>query len=196
LIRSCLFFSLFLASCGYHLAEEDNVQKVASITIPYVEGDSGGQFTSELIKQLSESGVFVSSNKEGSLILKVKIVQDGSERIGWRYARDNHLGHREDRLMNVEGRKVIVAEVSLLDGITQKVLLGPTNVKSDADYDNVDYDSPRDLAFISEDGVPETTIHFSLGQLDTIEGAQDGALLYVYRKLAQRIVDGIINQRW
>jgi hypothetical protein len=186
---------LFLSSCGYKLAEEERPPERETVSVPYVVGDAAGQFTNELIRELGTAGYQV-ENKEGNLILKVSIIQDGSERIGFRYDRDDSDGKRQNRLINVESRKVVTAQVTLLDGISDEILLGPINVICDADYDYVDFDSPRDLAFTDLQGQRLQTINFSLGQLDTIEGAQDDALIVVYRRLAQRIVDGLVNHKW
>jgi hypothetical protein len=46
----------------------------------------------------------------------------------------------------------------------------------------------KELSFINPQGKREKVMTFSLGQLDSIEGAQDAAVTPIYEQLAQRIV--------
>ena len=95
--------------------------------------------------------------------------------------------------MGTENREIITVEVKLIDTYTQEIILGPEVISASADYDYVDSNSIRDLTFIQPNGHPTTIIDFSLGQLDSIEGAHDDAQTPIFRKLAQRIADGLIN---
>lgn len=183
---------LFLSSCGYHVVEDESPDFVSTITVPYVVGDSAGQLTAELVGQLSSEGFRCLPN-DGNLVLKVVIIQNENERIGYRYEREHPSGKLTKHLLPVESRKNVTAEVTLINAATDEVLIGPSIVKADADFDYVLFDSIRDLSFISPGGHREKTIRFSLGQLDTVEGAQDDATLVVYRHLAAKIVDGIVN---
>jgi hypothetical protein len=45
----------------------------------------------------------------------------------------------------------------------------------------------KELAFHDAQGKRKKTINFSLGQLDSVEGAQDAVLTPIYRQLAQKI---------
>lgn len=191
--RLGLFALLALTSCGYHVAEDETPSFASTITVPYVLGDSAGQLTSELVSQLSAEG-FSCLPHDGTLLLKVIIIQNENDRIGFRYEREHPSGHLTKHLLPVEGRKMVSAEVTLVDTTTDEVVLGPSIVKADADFDYVLFDSIKDLSFINESGRREKTIRFSLGQLDTVEGAQDDATLVVFRHLAAKIVDGIVNQ--
>jgi hypothetical protein len=49
----------------------------------------------------------------------------------------------------------------------------------------------KTVSFINEKGKREKTIGFSLGQLDSIEGAQDAALTPIYCQLAQKIAQAL-----
>ena len=83
-------------------------------------------------------------------------------------------------------------ELKLIDAYTQDILLGPQVIKAHADYDYVDSNSIRDLTFVTHHGKPEKILDFSLGQLDSVDGAHDDSNDVVYQILAQKIVDGII----
>ena len=66
-------------------------------------------------------------------------------------------------------------------------------IKADATYDYFDQNSLRDLTFIDLQGDVQTSVAFSLGQLDSVGTAGEDAIYPIYRILAQKIVEGIIG---
>jgi len=180
LLASLLPFS----SCGYHTANSD---EKTTISIPYVEGDAQGQLTSELIREITNSNLYRFVKSDGEVCLRVAIVNDKSDIVGFQYDLTPKKGKIERNLMAEENRRTLTAQVTLVDAITQEVIVGPVNVKASTDYDYIDVNSLKTVSFINEQGKREKTITFSLGQLDSIEGAQDAALTPIYRLLAQKI---------
>jgi hypothetical protein len=65
-------------------------------------------------------------------------------------------------------------------------------VKGLSEYDYVDSNSILDLTFSNPTGKPETVLDFSLGQLDSIEGAHDDSAIDSYRHLTLQIVEGLL----
>lgn len=167
-------------------------ETVASISIPYIKGDSDGQLNNALAQAIASSGQFDYVQNGGEYLLDVAITSDGDSRIGYRYDRNPTSGKRRKNIVGTENRRTLVAEVKLIDNQTQETLIGPQVVKGYSEYDYVDSNSIRDLTFINSDGEPETVLDFSLGQLDSIEGAHDDSSIVAYRHLAQKIVDGIV----
>ena len=179
-----LLIALSFTSCGYHTAVSDNK---TTISIPYVEGDAQGQFTAELIRQLTNSDIYEFVKKDGDLDLKVTIVGDKSDIIGFQYDLSHKKGKIERNLMAEENRRTLTAQVTLTDTSTEKVVRGPVNISTSTDFDYIDVNSLKEVSFINAHGNREKTISFSLGQLDSIEGAQDAALTPIYRQLARNI---------
>ena len=180
---SALCLILF-AGCGYHFPHKD--EKV-SISIPYVKGDEEGELTKELIKQISASTPYEYVREGGDLILKTVIIGSGSEQTGFRYDRKGISGKLERNLVVSENRRLITAEVTLIDGSTHEILYGPVHVTGSEDYDYSDVNSLPSLSFVSPSGKIESLLQFSLGQMDSTEGAQDDAAIASYRKLAKQI---------
>ena len=170
--------------CGYHFPDKD--EKV-SISIPYVQGDEEGALTQELIKQISASTFYEYVREGGDIILKTVILGSGSEQTGFRYDREKKTGELEKNLVVSENRRLITAEVTLIDGITSEIVYGPVQVVGSSDYDYSDVNSLPSLSFIGPTGKIESLQQFSLGQMDSIEGAQDDAALATYRNLAKQI---------
>ncbi len=193
-MKFALVFLCILSSCGYRYSLDEPVDgslsKEVSITVPYISGDSEALLNNELVYQLASSGNFRVVQTGGDLLLKVEILSDSHDRIGFRYDRDNTGAHLERNLLGVEDRRSVVVAVSLLDGVSGSLLFGPENVKAYADYDYTDPGSPRDLLFAKK----EPIMPFSLGQLDSGEGAYDAAAKPVFRKLSHKIVGGLVQK--
>ncbi len=184
---------LLLFGCGYHFeGSEQSTTSMTTISVPYIKGDREGQLNTEIVRALSASGQFDCVQSGGMWILEAAIVAESDDRIGFRYDRDPTSGHLRDNIVGTENRRTINVQISLIDGYTSEVVLGPQIVKAFADYDYVDSNSVRDLTFIGPHGAYEKVLDFSLGQLDSIEGAHDDSAALIYRILAQKIVDGII----
>jgi hypothetical protein len=191
IIASLLFL---LSGCGYHFSDKQDRQN--TISVPFIKGDADGMLTSEVIQAISASGHFEFRKNNGNLELQIAILSDNDDRIGYRYDRSPTTGKLRKNIIGTENRETITIEAKLVDTYTQEVILGPEVISANADYDYVDSNSIRDLTFVNPNGHPTTIIDFSLGQLDSIEGAHDDAQLPIFHRLAQKIVDGLIIHNW
>jgi len=189
-VFSFFIFVALLTGCGYHFEDQD---ERLSLSIPYVRGDNEGQLTNELIRQFAYSGGYTYVKDGGNLLLKVLIIGDGTEKVGYRYDRNEFTGKLQTNLLATENRRTIKAEVTLVNAATDEILIGPHLVEASSDYDYTDVNSIQDLAFVTPSGKLETVLNFSLGQVDSIEGAQDDAIVPIYRNLAKKIVAGMVN---
>jgi hypothetical protein len=187
---------LILTGCGYRFQDQKSSDGPLTISIPYIKGDDEGQLNTELARVLSNDPHFEYRQNGGAVVLEVAVIADGNDRIGYRYDRNPTSGKRRKNIVGTENRRTLTAEVKLIDTYTQEVLIGPVHVKARADYDYINPNSIRDLTFISSSGKTETVIDFSLGQLDSVEGAHDDSSVPIYRQLAQKIVDGVVSQGW
>ncbi len=189
-----LALCLFQVGCGYRVNEEfcGRGPETSSLCIPYVNNDMDGQLTDELIKAFSTSGRFIYQTCNAALELNVKIIAQDNKSLGWRYNRTSH-GKRNKDLISTEGRRHVDAEVTLIDTMNDEVLLGPIVVGADLDFDYYEPDSIRDLSFIDSAGVKQTSVAFSLGQLDSTEGAYDAAWTPLSRLLSKKILDVILR---
>lgn len=185
-----LFLLLISASCGYRF--DPGCEGRSTISVPYVQGDYEGRLTDAIIKTLSESGAFEYQRACGRLSLEVAIVGDSNDRIGFRRDRSDTSGKIRKNIVGIENRRTLSAQVTLIDPITEEMLFGPYIVTTSMDYDYVDENSLKDLSFIDSFGIRESSIQFSLGQLDSKDFAERDVLVPLYQRLAQKIVDGIL----
>lgn len=152
-----------------------------------MKGDEEGILTQEIIKQISSTTSYDYVRGGGDLILKAAIISSGSERTGFRYDRKEVTGKLEKNLVVSENRRLITVEVTLIDGTTDEILYGPVHVTGSEDYDYSDVNSLPSLSFVTPSGKVESLLQFSLGQIDSIEGAQDDAACASYRNVAKQI---------
>ena len=189
-----LFLLLLLTGCGYRWQPDFPMEKRPSISVPFVPGDEDGTLTGEVVRALTVSGIASVENRGGDYRLGIKIVDLETESVGFRRDRQKVDGKIKKNLLASEGRKTISAEATLYEGSSEKVAFGPYKVAADVDYDYVDGDSLQDLTFVDQMGAQVTVLPFSLGQLESIEAAQEAANRPLYEKLAQKIVDVIFSE--
>ena len=186
--------SVFMSSCGYHYTSQQDSSAGSSITIPYIDGDLDATLNNALVYQLSASGQFAPVQSGGDLTLKIEILSDEKSRIGFRYDRDNVKGAREKNLLGSEDRRLITVQVSLFEVGGGQPLIEPFKVSAFADYDYIDPGSPEDLLYTPSSGSSQSVIQFSLGQLDSYEGASDDASSLVFRKIAKKVTLILVNK--
>lgn len=186
---------LITAGCGYRFDGGEAEGRTVTISVPYIKGDLEGHLNAELVRALSNSGFFDCVQNGGELLLEAAIIGDGDDRIGYRFDRDPESGELRDNIIGTENRRTIIATVTVIDNSTHAAVLGPQTVKAYGDYDYVDSNSIRDLTFATRGKGPQKALDFSLGQLDSVDGAHDDIATLVYRRLAQKIVDGLLIVR-
>ncbi len=179
-----------LLGCGYHVDDRDDGP---TLSVPYFKGDKDGTLTDAVIKGLVSSGEFNYATGGGALVLEGKVISDTSHHIGYQYDRHPVSGERIHRLIPNEGRRTITVELTLVDSQTQKVVHGPIKVSASSDYDFVDSDSLQDTSFINPAGARTSVLFFSLGQLDSVDGAKKSAATPIHARLARKIVEGLAN---
>jgi hypothetical protein len=178
LLHLCL---LLLSGCGYQFGQGDPLLDQRTLCVPYVLGDLDGDMTAALIHQLSTSGQMKYSTTCGDLILKVKLINLYDENIGFRYDR-NKEGKRVDVIIPSELRRIITAEICVINAANGCVLIEPVKISAsvDCDHDFNDIDGRNT---------------FSIGQLTNEHAAKDAMMRCLNRILAQKIVD-YLNNTW
>lgn len=179
------FILLALSSCQYHLVSNANDNTVG---VPFIYGDKDGSFSKILIQELSSSGCCHFASRDTRYEVHAKIINDSSERIGFRYDRFAD-GELRPNIVGTETRRAITAEIELVDTIFDKVVFGPKTFVAHADYDYQDTDNIIDMSFVDPQGQRVLGFSYSLGQLNTVEGSQDVAVFAIYRSLSKKITD-------
>ena len=189
-LLALLLISLTLSSCGYKGMHDESGDKT-TLSIPYFKGDDKGMLTDAVIKAIASSGTFSYLSSGGEYILEGKILSDQTETIGYQYDKDPLSGKPLHRLTPNERRSEMTVALSLIESRSAKVIAGPYNLTASSDYDFVDEDSLHDLSFYDQKGEKQSVLAFSLGQLESAEGAKSASLPPIYHQLAEQIAEGL-----
>jgi hypothetical protein len=178
-----LILALSLTSCGYRAGIGDTLCAYRTISVPYVEGDWNGALTSEIVKDLSQTGRLAYRRDGGSLILNVTLLDVDDENIGFRHDRTTRRGKLKKEVIPIETRLIAVAEVEVVEACSGRIILGPVEIVAYADFDH-DFTTSRNGINV-----------FSLGQVTDFDEARDAAYTPLNRQLARKIVD-FVNNSW
>lgn len=187
-----LLLMLFvITSCGYKIQSMHN--NPITINVPYVKGDKDGRLTKYLVQALSESGFVVSESASSQYSLIVEIKKKSTTQIGYRYRNKNHDSGILKRLVPDEGRYSLSLVLWLEETSFSKKIIEPYEIEANVDYDFVNPDSFSDVAFFAN-GERKTVLDFSMGQLDSQEGASLAAINPCYQVLAKKATAYIQKQ--
>ena len=185
--------SLLMVGCGYHISNDNLISSIPTISVPYIKGDKDGMLTEAVIKEISSSDCLSYTSGTGALILEGVITGEDTENLGYQYDRHPKSGKRFNRLVPNEQRKEIKVRISLIDSQSQKIAYGPFEIVAGNDYDFVNSDSLTDTSFVNIDQQRESVLFYSLGQLDSNQGASSNSFVPIYKKMAVKIIEGISN---
>lgn len=113
-------------------------------------------------------------------------MDNSSDHIGYKYDSKSD-GTLTDRLIPIEGRSFLSLEIRLLDANNQSLVLGPFKVRSDTDFDFVNSDAFRDLAFSPNANQTQSVLNFSFGQLDSWQDAEKVSKTNLNQKIAKQV---------
>jgi hypothetical protein len=185
MLRSCLILFL-LTGCAYHYAFYENSY---SLHVPYVTGDEKGILTNEIIRALSSGSTHAYLNEDqAQILLKIEIVEKNYNTIGFQQVMAKDQPKKS--LVPIEERTFLKAKVHL-ENKQGCPLIDPYYISAYYDYDFVQQDDYNDLSFVNNEGIRETVLKFSLGELESLPSAQEAAVVPLYRKLAQKIIDSL-----
>lgn len=183
-LAKILFFAvvlILLSGCGYRIGD-GGLSRYQTISIPFVEGDWDGDFTSEIAKEISKSGAFEYKREDGALILFIKLIDLRDENIGFRYDRKKR-GTIKKSIIPTETRITAFVEIKVVEAASNEVVLGPVILSSSIDFDHDWYNSRHAVNI------------FSLGQLSDIDAAREAVGHPLNEALAKKIAD-YLSDSW
>jgi len=190
-----LLMCVMLASCKYKTAAQLAGQaKPIKTSIPVIKKDSNGYLRNYLARELSFSNSYDYQSRKAPYQLVVSITEDRNSRITFMWDRDPKTNANLDVFYPSEGMREVVAKVELIDSKTGEKVIEPFFLNATADYDFVNPTVRQAVEFPSPTG-PVSVLQFSLGQLDSEEGAKDASYKPVYERLARKIVRRLTRTR-
>lgn len=172
-----IFLLILLTGCGYQF---ENLAPKKTIQVPFVTGDIQGELTNKLIYLLNSSGRYITTDSSARYCLAVTIIGNRDQNVGFRYDRNND-GELLTTLIPAESRWSMLAEVTVTDKQTGRQVIGPSRISASYDFDHDWYATLEGVNI------------FSLGQITDYADAKDQVITPLYQKLAQKIVDLLIQ---
>lgn len=182
-----------ITSCGYQKAGGD-LETPLVLSIPLIWDDADGKLREHLAKRISSASRFSytsSSNSRYQLI--VKIEKDAADTIGYVWDQASLTGTRINRLYPSEGQRSITAKVHIQDTHSKKKVSEPFTVTVRSEYDFVNPTALQNIQFTDTSGHKQSTLQFSLGQLDSEEGAKIETFIPLFDNLALEITRSLIR---
>lgn len=180
--RLFLLPALFLfCACGYHL----DGRETSTLEIPYVKGDLDGDLTDAIVREIALSGKYQIRGSSANYRLKVEIIADNIYKSGFQY--DEEGATEYNRLVTNEEEKVMTLSVALIQTSTGKTVLGPSEITARVNYDFIDPDADNEAAVSRH----LSSLNFSLGQLDSVEGARSASNIPLHTLLARKIASAL-----
>jgi hypothetical protein len=180
---------VLLCGCGYRAQGSSGDLSKTLVSIPLIREDEDGVLRNALATAISATGKYRYSSNEAPCELLVHFENAFTDTIGYEWDVNAATGSEVRRLQAAEGRKTVVALVTLIDKKTKENRCNPFKVSAQVNYDFVNSVAKKDLEFQDLLGKDQTTLQYSLGQLDSEEGARGESIRPLYQELAMKIAD-------
>ncbi len=185
---------LLLSSCGYRARGGTGESAgMALVSIPLIREDEDGVLRNALARAISETGRYRYTSESAPYELLIKFENNYTDTIGYEWDVNAATGGEVKRLYPDEGRKTVAVLVTLQDSKTKERVLEPFTVSVQANYDFVNPVALKDIEFQDFMGRMQTTLQYSLGQLDSEEGARSEVTKPLFQDLANKIAETLVR---
>lgn len=187
---------LLCSSCRYKnaaLAIGDD--KLIEMSIPVIKKDPNGILRNALAREISFNKSLYYKTEKAKYNLNVSIEEDKDSIICFMWDRNPKTNKGLNVFYNTEGMKEVVAKIELVDANTKDVVIGPVFLRQRSIYDFVNPTVAETLSFEGIAGNEISALQYSLGQLDSEEGAKEATYIPTYQNLAKKIVTCLIRTR-
>ena len=189
-----MLLALSLSACRYkEAALRINGDTVIATSIPVIKKDPDGILRNYLAREMATSGSIYYRDSGARYALKVKIDKDDNSKISFMWDRDPVTNENLKVYYPSEGMREVVAKVELVEIGTGKAVMEPFFISATADYDFVNPTVRESVQFRDALGGEESILQYSLGQLDSEEGAKGASYNPVYKRLAKKIVSRLLK---
>ena len=186
--------ALSLSSCRYKSATLNiNGDSVITTAIPVIKDDPEGYLRNYLAREMATTGSIYYKDTGAKYKLVVSVVTDRNSKISFLWDRDPVTNENLRVFYPAEGMREVVAKVELINIKTEDAVIEPFFISASADYDFVNPTVLDTVEFRDALGGDESILQYSLGQLDSEEGAKTESYNPVYHRLAKKIVGRLMR---
>lgn len=169
------FILLTFTACGYQVGDNGLLSSYKTVSVPYIQGDVTGALTTAVIDEISSLGSTAYVLSSADLELKMEVKESRSENTGYQFPKDVS---EDNRLVASQKREEMLLSIELVDTRTGEALFPTHYLTAGTEY-----------SFLPIGRAEENILQFSLGQLDSQEGAMDFSSLNLNQQMAQKVVE-------
>lgn len=189
-----VLLALACTSCRYQAASLNiNGDAVVETSIAVIKKDPQGYLRNYLAREMATTGSLYYKDTNAKYTLKVSIEEDTNSKITFLWDRNPVTNENLKVFYPSEGMHEVVAKIELVDTQTGDAVIEPFFLNASADYDFVNPTVRNSVQFRDALGGEESILQYSLGQLDSEEGAKEASYNPVYQRLAKKIVNRLIR---
>lgn len=183
-----------LSSCRYKSAGlKLGNDSIVEMTIPVIKKDPNGALRNALARQIASNRSLYYKTSKAKYELRVSVVEDKDSVICYMWDRNPSNNERLDVFYNTEGKKEVIAKTELVNAKSGEVVVGPYYLNASVIFDFVNPTVASTLSFQEPIGTEVSALQYSLGQLDSEEGAKEEAYNPAFNLLAEKIVSALIK---
>lgn len=188
-VLSFILIAALCSSCRYQSSKILlNGDSVIETSIPTINKDPNGYFRNYLAREMAYTNGLYYKEDHAKYKLLVTVTEDTKTKITYMWDRDPVTNKDLRVFYPTEDSRECIAKVELLDSKTGKAVIAPFFVKASADYDYVNPTVRQAVEFTTPSDGTQSVLQYSLGQLDSLEGADKESFNPIYNKLAKKIV--------
>ncbi len=180
---------LLCSSCNYGIAKLDiDGASVIETTIPVIKKDPRGILRNQIAREMSFTNSIQYKDRKAKYKLLVTITEDATSKITFMWDRNPKTNADLEVFYPTEAQREMVAKVELVDAKSGVAVIEPFFLKADSIYDFVNPTVPGTLEFNDPFVGDVSILQYSLGQLDSEEGAEIESYEPAFEMLAKKIV--------
>ena len=188
---------LSMISCSYKSVNSKPLRHRGdlSTSIAVIKKDPDGYLRNYLAREIGFSNLFSYKDVNAKYKLYITITEDNTSRICFMWDRNPVTNENLGVYYPTEGMRAVIAKVELKDSLSDKSVIEPFYLKANGIYDFVNPTVPDTVQFETAFGGDESVLQYSLGQLDSEEGAKSASYEPIYQDLAQKIVRRLVRSK-
>jgi len=187
---------LLCTSCNYKVAQlEHNGDRALETSIPVIKKDAKGILRNQIAREMAYTNRFNYKDRNAKYKLLVTITEDSTSKIAFMWDRNPQTNADLEVFYPTEGQREVVAKVELVDAKSGEKVIEPFFLKAESIYDFVNPTVPGTLEFNDPYVGDLSVLQYSLGQLDSEEGAQAESYRPAYEDLAKKIVSRLAKSK-
>ncbi len=183
-------------SCNYSVSKLDiDGQSSIETSVAVIKKDPRGILRNQIAREMAFTNCLRYKDHSAKYKLLVTITEDATSKITFMWDRNPKTNADLEVFYPTEAQRQLIAKVELVDAKSGVAVIEPFFLQADSIYDFVNPTVPGTLEFNDPYVGDLSVLQYSLGQLDSEEGAEIESYEPAFEMLAKRIVSRLAKTR-